>query len=72
MSPNLKACWDSWTGAVPRLKQPGYVTREARAGSTFGAEETGKEEPVDNNLEKKESSITFSPGDFVVGELNFP
>ena len=53
MSPNLKACWDSWTGAVPRLKQPGYVTREARAGSSFGAEETGKEEPVDNNLEKK-------------------
>jgi len=38
---------------VPRLKQPEYVTREARAGYSFGAEETGKEEPVDNNLEKK-------------------
>ena len=52
MSPNLKACWDSWTGAVPRLKQPGYVTREARAGYSFGAEETGKEGRVDSNLEK--------------------
>ena len=33
---------------MPRLKQPEYVTREARAG----AEETGKEGRVDSNLEK--------------------
>jgi hypothetical protein len=52
------------TGAVPRLKQQEYVTRgKHELVPLLGVEETGKE---------KELFIAFSPGDFVVGKLNFP